>query len=397
MLSRNLYLDVLRGIAVILVLFRHATLPPMPDGWEKSLLDSLNGGGWCGVDLFFVLSGFLVSMLLFKEYQRSNTVRLGRFFMRRGWKIYPMFWLFILATVLVLTFHPGQRKPETPKLMAELLFYQNYTPGLWAHTWSLAVEEHFYLLVGIGLTALLAFPLRGRRGLHAVPWICLGGMALLTAVRVMHSLWTPYDHYTHLFPTHLRIDSLLMGVLISYLWCFHREAFLAHVTRWRWPLAVMGLLLFAHPFVFLEPWRTWWQSSLGLTALYLGAGMIVAVTLSLPDVRQPLIRWPLLFVAMAGVSSYAIYLWHMPWKVWGPTYLQKAMGIRRPVQLGPEDAFWFFIFGSLLLGILLTLLVEQPLLLLRNKLFPSIPRQKDAAPSPPTREDQILTAEGNPT
>jgi peptidoglycan/LPS O-acetylase OafA/YrhL len=399
MLSRNIYLDVLRGIAVVLVLFRHATLPPMEDGWVKSLLNSLYGGGWCGVDLFFVLSGFLVSMLLFKEYQRSNGVKLGRFFIRRGWKIYPMFWLFILTTMLVLTYHRGQRKPETMQVAAELLFFQNYSPGLWAHTWSLGVEEHFYLLLGIGLAALLAFPGKDGRGLRRVPYICVGGMVLLTSARIATCLLVPYDYYTHLFPTHLRVDSLLMGVLVSFFWCFHREAFVAWVTRWRWPLLVAGILMFAHPFVFGEPWRYWWQSSLGLAALYLGAGMVLAVTLTLSEARHPLLRWPLLFVALIGVSSYAIYLWHMAWKVWGATYLQKAMGIRRVAHLLPEDAFWFYILGSIVFGIALTLLFEQPLLLLRNKLFPSTPRtsKKSAESSKPPGNDQILAAERNPS
>jgi len=398
MLSRNLYLDALRGIAVILVLFRHATLPPLPDGWEKSLLDSLAGGGWCGVDLFFVLSGFLVSMLLFKEYQRSGSIKLGRFFLRRGWKIYPMFWLFILITVLVLSVRNGQRKAEMGPLMAELFFYQNYSPGLWAHTWSLAVEEHFYLILGIGLAALLAFPMRGERRLHALPWICVGLMVVLTGARALTWALLPYDYYTHLFPTHLRIDSLAMGVLVSYFWCFHREPFLSFVTRWRWPLTAGGLILFLHPFVFLEPWHYWWQTSLGLAALYLGAGTLLSVALSLPEAKHPVLRWPLLFIALVGVSSYAIYLWHMSWKVWGAFYLQKAMGIHRTVQLLPEDAFWFFMFGSMLFGILVTLLFEQPMLWLRNRIFPANakPRVPQASSEPP-REDKILSPKRDAT
>jgi peptidoglycan/LPS O-acetylase OafA/YrhL len=400
MLSRNLYLDTLRGIAVILVLFRHATLPPLAEGWYKTLLDSLYNGGWCAVDLFFVLSGFLVSMLLFKEYQRSGGIKLSRFFLRRGWKIYPMFWLFIFITILVETVRNGQRKPEFHQVMAELLFYQNYTPGLWAHTWSLAVEEHFYLLMGIGLAALLAFPLKGGRGLHNIPRICVGGMIVCTIARVLTCLLvSPYTYYTHLFPTHLRIDSMLMGVLISYFWCFRREEFTAFVTRWRWPLLVAGLVLFGHPFVFGEAWQYWWQSSLGVAALYLGAGMVLAVSLTLPEVRQPLVRWPLLFVALIGVSSYAIYLWHMAWKAWGYFYLEKALGYKKTFPLAPEDAFWFFIFGSIVFGILLTLLLEQPMLYLRNKLFPDT-RKPEGSPVPPSQPQvsaPALTPEREPT
>jgi len=78
--SRNQSLDMLRGVAVLLVLGRHM------DGagiWSSA--------GWCGVDLFFVLSGFLISGLLFTEFKKTGTIDVKRFWIRRGFKIYPAF------------------------------------------------------------------------------------------------------------------------------------------------------------------------------------------------------------------------------------------------------------------------------------------------------------------
>ncbi len=86
---RNKGLDFLRLIAVVLVLVRHLVLPHQPG----VLLSMLNQAGWIGVDLFFVLSGFLISSLLFGEYQATGDIDTIRFLVRRAFKIYPPFWV----------------------------------------------------------------------------------------------------------------------------------------------------------------------------------------------------------------------------------------------------------------------------------------------------------------
>jgi peptidoglycan/LPS O-acetylase OafA/YrhL len=129
--ERSQTLDILRGVAVLLVFTRHV------NGLPFSTL------GWIGVDLFFVLSGFLVSGLLFQEYLELGTVKPGTFLLRRAFKIYPQFYFFLAATVAALL-ATGQSF-ATINLFAEAAFFQNYHAGFWTHTWSLAVEEHFYL------------------------------------------------------------------------------------------------------------------------------------------------------------------------------------------------------------------------------------------------------------
>src|SRR6188474_3449733 len=121
-------LDFLRGIAIVLVLMRHQYL----SGFTTTM-------GWVGVDLFFVLSGFLVSGLLFREYLREGTVHVTRFLIRRGLKIYPAFYVFLLLSVWFgVTVRQAQIPPRL--LVGEILFLQNYVGRLWPHTWSLAVE-----------------------------------------------------------------------------------------------------------------------------------------------------------------------------------------------------------------------------------------------------------------
>ncbi|MCW1916485.1 acyltransferase [Luteolibacter sp. GHJ8] len=149
-------IDILRAIAVLLVLGRHmSSCPPEVNMAVHKMTEAWIRGGWIGVDLFFVLSGFLVSGLLFREHDRSGRIDAKRFLIRRGFKIYPPFWLLILATVVLGALRG--RGLEWEKIWAELLFVQNYFPGIWVHTWSLAVEEHFYLLLTFAFLLALRF------------------------------------------------------------------------------------------------------------------------------------------------------------------------------------------------------------------------------------------------
>ena len=126
--KRVFELDVLRGVAILLVMGVHVPAYPI---WSTV-------GGW-GVDLFFVLSGFLISNLLFTEYRTNGSIRLGRFFARRALKLYPSFYLLIAVTLAYCFFWKvpviGQ------ELLGEMILTQNYIGSIWGHTWSLAEPE----------------------------------------------------------------------------------------------------------------------------------------------------------------------------------------------------------------------------------------------------------------
>lgn len=131
--SRLRELDFLRGCAIILVLFRH-----------QNIFSYARTMGWIGVDLFFVLSGFLVSGLLFKEYKKYGDVKPFKFLIRRGFKIYPIYYLFYLPYLIPILIKGNL---NLKGLIADMTFLQNYAFGFgysYAASWSLAVEEHFY-------------------------------------------------------------------------------------------------------------------------------------------------------------------------------------------------------------------------------------------------------------
>ena len=157
--TRMLGLDLLRLLAIVLVLGRHIEVPP--DAWHsafRELFVAWKDNGGLGVDLFFVLSGFLVSGLLFREYITLGDISVTRFYARRAWKIYPSFYFLIAFTYFYYLYVIGYRIP-VGVMFSELFFLQSYLRGAWNQTWSLAVEEHFY--IALPLVLLFLAPKQG--------------------------------------------------------------------------------------------------------------------------------------------------------------------------------------------------------------------------------------------
>jgi peptidoglycan/LPS O-acetylase OafA/YrhL len=356
--TRTLGLDILRFAAVFLVLGRHMSMPP---GAPNAVLSAWQRAGWVGVDLFFVLSGFLVSSLLFREFNRTGRIDIKRFLIRRGFKIYPAFWAFLLFSVVVKVLD-GQPL-STRRLLGELLFLQNYLGGVWNHTWSLAVEEHFY----IGIAALFGTWawLRPQMPLSAIPATFMVVAVACASLRIATSVLVPaYDHGTHLSGTHIRIDALFFGVLLSYLWMFRDlKAKLTFLPSWL--LLGFGAALLA-PAFFFQLETHLFMATYGVILHYVGSGSILIAALRLPDSRSSVLR----FLGVLGAASYSIYLWHLPVGGWGYTLLRRITGVDSfPVY------FSLYIVGSCAFGLIMSRLIEFPVLRIREALFPT------AAPS----------------
>lgn len=353
---RNLGLDLLRLAAVLLVIVRHLHLPDAAPAY----VTFCQRGGWVGVDLFFVLSGFLVSSLLFAEFSRHGTIDITRFLVRRGFKIYPSFWLFLLASIMVKQ-RLGQH-PNWSEILSELLFVQNYLQGIWSYTWSLAVEEHFY--VGIaGLFGLLLMRERGDGNpFRTMPAIFAGTTATCLALRVLNLVLFPeYAHRPYLFGTHIRIDSLMFGVLLAYLSHFRRlDSILSRVST---PLLLAtGAVSLSPAFIFeLETNR--WLAIVGVMMFYVGGGCFLVAALRLQSSQSSVLN----LMGGVGAASYSIYLWHMPVATWGYGLLRRATGVQ---------GYYLYaivaVVGACTFGWLLNRLIESPVLWIRDRLFPMV-------------------------
>jgi peptidoglycan/LPS O-acetylase OafA/YrhL len=359
---RNKRLDILRCIAVLLVLGRHGMIGGV---WFEV--------GWAGVDLFFVLSGFLISGLLFSEYKRTQRISLRTFFIRRGFKIYPAFWAMLIGSYFISL---SYGMPVRLALwLRELLFIQNYMPGIWRHTWSLAVEEHFYIILPLFLFALIRLSRNRRDPFWFIPYaFCIIAPVTLALryLAVHQSTYRPEEFWRIMFLTHLRIDALFFGVVIGYLYHFRPEFIPTLLSARRNRLAVAGITVLLISCCFAFPVETPFMQSFGLTLVYLGLGGLLVLTLSArdPDKSSSLTRaaWSKIGDALAfvGMYSYSIYLWHIPIATYGLRIVQHLS----PVTLSMASLTYIYIAISIPFGILMARIVEFPVLLLRDRLFP---------------------------
>jgi peptidoglycan/LPS O-acetylase OafA/YrhL len=375
--TRNLQLDVLRGLAILLVFGRHLELP-RPDGVVGAFAQAWFRIGWLGVDLFFVLSGFLIGGLLLAELQRHGRLDVTRFLVRRGLKIYPAYFVFIAYLILVpavKVFAQGGTWSATLveqwlKYWPNLLFLQNYVGGNPAgHTWTLAVEEHFYLMLPFALVALVA---TGRIRL-LVPLCLLGVPALLLGLRLL-SLWTGDPFAEKMSATHLRLDALLFGVGIRGVAQYFPERFAA-ARQWRVWLVPAGLALWSIH-LWIEP-NTLFVRSVGLLGNYLGSAafLLAAFHTHAADFGRPArhVSRVAAVLGWIGVYSYTIYLWH----VTAMGILEREIGARVLAWAGGASSISWLVgaaaacIGAVLVGVAASKLVEWPVLRLRDRWFPS--------------------------
>ncbi|MBI3396135.1 MAG: acyltransferase, partial [Spirochaetia bacterium] len=222
------FLHGARATAIILVTIMHfwefkraAGMPEHP-GWVDTILDGFTSG----VDLFFVISGFLIYGILRREYLDRGLLRYRNFYFRRFMRIVPGYAAFLFVTVLS-AFYYYSRQPVfggqanivlagVRRVWADALFLSDYLPSMHVHTWSVAVEEKFYILLPIA-AGFLIFKL----GLRARLIIWTTGIIIVTVVRYLEFQAFSisalnFKQYLY-FPAHARLDSFLIGILIAEL------------------------------------------------------------------------------------------------------------------------------------------------------------------------------------
>ena len=261
-------LDGIRAIAILLVLAQHINLP-------SSAL-----AGLVGVNLFFVLSGYLITTLLIKEQDRTGGINLRRFYERRVRRLIPALIAVLIATGALMAMMGRLHDYIGPAAVS--FFYvsdfakaMGYDLGYVGHTWSLAMEEQFYLL----WPALLIFAPRKWLAPLAIAGI-IGSVALQVAL-----LPNPDNVLLHFRPD-VRADAILWGCLIALV--------PVAVTRWAAAASGIGLVLLA--------FSTLWPSAVALSSVL--SAVFIAGSAGLASVLsvRPLVR--------IGQISYGMYLWH---------------------------------------------------------------------------------------
>lgn len=211
-------LDSLRAAAIALVFMYHYTSFVS----HEPTFGFLSVIGWTGVDLFFVLSGYLIANQLFAGVVRDETLSLPKFYARRALRTLPAYW-FILALYFLLPDLMGGQHP--PPLWKFLTFTQNWDlhgGTAFSHAWSLCIEEQFYLVLPLLVAGGLWQVGHSRRA-----WIVLGGLILM-GITARTLLWFPYGNDFSAYHTHIyystigRFDEFLPGIAVAMLKNFHR-------------------------------------------------------------------------------------------------------------------------------------------------------------------------------
>lgn len=377
--SRMVQLDVLRGVAILLVMFTHTTLQPKEAGTWEPVLSYVRYLGPSGVDLFFVLSGFLVGGLLFKELRATGHVDARRFLIRRGFKIWPSYFVFLGFVFLWLTFIERRGMLASGRaLLPNLVHLQNYLGSPREHTWSLAVEEHFYLALPVLLLLLIGREKEANgASIRAVPFVAVG-LSVLCALLRMETRGLPLS-YNPFFATHLRIDSLFFGVLLGYLYHFKPHS-IAFAERHSGVLLCIGIvLLVPYPALIQHSHDSLFASAVGSAVgsalLFVAYGCVLLSIIHTPvgvgwlgrRLRGPVARG----VAFMGFYSYPIYLWHIDATF--PVTKLLAHGALSELPAEPRWllAFLLYVMMATAWGAIVGVLVDLPSLALRDRLFPA--------------------------
>jgi peptidoglycan/LPS O-acetylase OafA/YrhL len=365
--GRLVQLDFLRGVAILLVLMIHTPPNIVNYGWLE-ICKPITRFGWAGVDLFFVLSGFLVGGLLFAEIAARGTLDVKRFLIRRAFKIWPAYFVYIAFCFVKEVRHGGSATYALHVYWPNFVHVQNFwaTPAI--HTWSLAVEEHFYLALPPLLLLLLRFD-KGVKGLRLIPWISAGLLVICLGLRMLN-LPYPYVPATHKAPTQLRMDSLFLGVSLSYCYYFH-AALWKRLASHRIRFLCAGLACIS-PMLFL-PEKAPFVFTIGFTLAAIGFACILAACVPLRGQTEtvsafwsnPIVK----IIAWTGVYSYSIYLWHIDLVRDPSAFWLERIWKGVPISLQWTVYMSMYLPASIASGYVMGRLIEMPMLRVRERLF----------------------------
>ncbi|PKA04594.1 acyltransferase [Leptospira ellisii] len=316
-------LNGLRAFAIIFVLLNHYTLALRNKIAFSESLTSIYMNLWSGVDLFFVLSGFLISKGLWEDWQKESKLDFKKFYLKRALRIFPAYYFFLSINYLIgkamLSFSEKNNllneadaiRKTLSNSWGDFIFLGNYFEGLNIHTWSVSSEEQFYLIFPL-LSSLVLFK-NAFKVRQCILWF-LYIIPLLFRFYILFSgdLISKAPYFKEIYhPFHTRFDSLLMGVIVMDLY-FNKRALIDTILRKR-PYRLTALAFFSACIIFSfltnQESEFWVFHTLKYNILNIGyAGFLL---FAVSDSGSLLSRFlsGRIFTPIARLS-YTIYLWH---------------------------------------------------------------------------------------
>jgi peptidoglycan/LPS O-acetylase OafA/YrhL len=340
-------LDVLRSLAVLLVIISHTDVASVRGG-APSILSRMPfvNGGWMGVDLFFVLSGYLIGGQIWRELKREGNLNVRRFIIRRGYRIWPLY-LFIFLSCVIMG------RATWSHWWSDLLFLTNYTNhGVVMGSWSLCTEEQFY----IAAPAFVLLGLRRRWDPAVYRRLLVGCLLALPAIRAIEWLLftgslSLHDNQTAWGPIytnfHTHCDGLIVGLLLSHLKTFG-------VPRWAGFIDSRITLIAAFAFFLGLRWLHHEIFIFSGLAIFFGSLLWQGTILSPRFARSPIFYW-------VSRLSYGMYLNH--------EYLLRyalKLNIFKSPLLAEITAIAVVVIASAALAYVTFRLIEEPFLQIRD-------------------------------
>lgn len=356
-------LDHLRALAITLVFLFHYKGFGHPD-WEQKI----SGFGWTGVDLFFVLSGFLIAGQLFNKIARGKPISLREFFLKRVFRIIPAF----LTIVILYALFPILREGIH---MAPLWRYLTFTLNIWlnrnvyntfTHSWSLCVEEQFYLILP-AIIVLCTWLKIGKKAIYILIGLFIAGFIIriwswdtfvqpVSTAAVKQNIWLMFIYY----PTYSRLDSLLVGVSLAGLFTFYPK-----VKTWMDPhgnvLLLAGIALMIGCGFLSADQTTFASSVFGYPLIAIGYGAVVAGAVCPTCI---LYKFKSKITTGLATLSYSIYLIH---KIM--LHVAQLIFGKLGVDVNGNLMFVICIISAITGALLLRYIVEKPFLRLRDRIL----------------------------
>lgn len=290
-------LDGIRGIAVLAVLFHHLTYGHFP-------------GGFLGVELFFVLSGYLITYLLVAEKQKTGAISLRWFYARRALRLLPALVLTLVLVAIFQVVRPLRDVFSFPwTVVAVLAYVANWVSfpggaslGYLGHVWSLSIEEQFYALWPL---ALVFLPL-GRIQAQWLGVVCAGGVIVATMATAVVYLWLRPPGEAMSYATFTHVPAILLGCLLALP---TRRGIIAARLSSQWVAAAAGLALLMMMFVVRKDAAYMYLGGYCLAGLL--AALLIANVVSSPTSLVSRF-FSISSLQAVGRVSYGLYLYHLP-------------------------------------------------------------------------------------
>ena len=298
-------LDGLRALAITAVLIYH-------------LAPQVLGGGFIGVDIFFVVSGFLITTLLLRELAKNKRINLPRFWLRRARRLLPALFVCVIVSVTVAFIVGGDLlvgigrqtlgaltfSNNWVEIIAGSSYFARTSPQLFLNFWSLAVEEQFYLFWPLLLGLVLALARRGKQRAYVAL-----GIAAVSAIWMAICVSPGHDSTRAYYGTDTHLFGLMIGIALAFAWSYRGPVDNPSFTRWRTLVTLISLGVLIALMILLAEDSIWTFRG-GLQLASLTTAVLIATVINGGNPLLPILQArPVVWI---GERSYGIYLWHWP-------------------------------------------------------------------------------------